>query len=266
MRHRLIIGLFFLMFTICTNTSAKDITFSGKVIDWETLEPIEGAVVVARWDKSRAGWPDGATDRFYDAKEALTDENGDWTITGPRGNTEAFDQDHHRIISLVFRKFYIRDPYFFIYKPGYFCNRTSNSKGPNSYRAYPYVDKEANLEGIILERRGNTMEESRAYSEKYKYGNKPLVPLNDPEKKLRELDFSFQYPENILKVRDTVLREKGIEPYRVYTVVGLRRALTKEDRKMAVGDIFYGEGLPIATQMYWEERELLFGPRRRKTK
>ena len=260
------IGLFFLILFPCLNVSAEDITFSGKVIDWETLEPIEGAVVVARWNKSRARWPDGGTDRFHAAKETLTDEKGDWTITGPKGKTDEFNKDHHRIISLILRKFYIQDPYFYIYKPGYFCNRTLSSKGPVSYWAYPYVDKEANLEGIILERRGDTMEESRAYSKKYKYGREPLIPMNDPEKKLRELAFSFQYPENVLIVWDTDLREKGIKPFRVYTVVGLRKAVTKDDRIMAMGYIFYGEGLPIATQMYRDERELFFGPDRRKAK
>ena len=259
-------GLFFLILFLCLNASAEDITFSGKVIDWETLKPIEGAVVVARWDKSRAEWPAGGTDRFHDAKEAVTDKNGDWTITGPRGNTETFNNNRHHLISFIFRKFYIQDPYFFIYKPGYFCNRTSYAKGPVSYRAYPYVNSESDIEGIILERRGDTWEESRAYSEKYDGGFKPLVPVDDPEKRLKDLDFSFEYPENTHKIHRTELKEKGIEPYRVYTVVGLRKAVTEDERKRAMSALFFVEGLPIATQMYWEERESLFDPNRRKTK
>jgi hypothetical protein len=259
-------GLFFLLIFLCLNASAEDIAFSGKVIDWDTLEPIEGAVVVARWDKSRAGWPAEGTDRFHDAREAVTDKNGDWEIRGPKGNTETFDKDLHHLISLIFRKYYIQDPYFFIYKPGYFCNRTSYAKGPVSFRAYPYINTESDIEGIILERRGVTWEESRAYSEKYDGGFKPLVPTDDPEMRLRDLDFSFEYPESTLKVHRTELKEKGIKPFSVYTVVGLRKTATEDERKRAMRALFFVEGLPIATQMYWKERELLLGTHRRKTK
>lgn len=64
-----------------------DITYQGKVIDKETLKPIEGAVVVAVWNK----WYmplvsfEGSETKFKDAKEILTDKNGDWAIVGPKG-------------------------------------------------------------------------------------------------------------------------------------------------------------------------------------
>jgi hypothetical protein len=55
--------------------------YKGKVIDADTGEPIEGVVVLGVWYK--AHWsPAGATHTFYDAKETVTDRNGDFKISG----------------------------------------------------------------------------------------------------------------------------------------------------------------------------------------
>jgi uncharacterized protein (DUF2141 family) len=64
------ITLFLLM--VIQSACAADRTFRGKLIDAETLEPIEGAVVVAVWMKTKA-FLVGSTTDFKDAKEALTD-------------------------------------------------------------------------------------------------------------------------------------------------------------------------------------------------
>ncbi len=53
--------------------------WKGKVIDAKTKEPIDGAVVVAIWDEFHAALGSGFTD-FYDAKETLTDKNGEFKI------------------------------------------------------------------------------------------------------------------------------------------------------------------------------------------
>lgn len=51
----------------------------GKVIDSETKQPIEGAAVVAVWHTVNMGLGD-TVDRFYDAKETVTDKDGNWEI------------------------------------------------------------------------------------------------------------------------------------------------------------------------------------------
>lgn len=84
--------------------------YRGKVIDAETKEPIEGAVVVAVWWnevlKFYSGWPKAET-YFADAKEALTDQNGEFEMPG------------YVVGAVGITKFGIQWPRFFIFKPGY---------------------------------------------------------------------------------------------------------------------------------------------------
>lgn len=78
----------------------------GKVIDAETKGPIEGAAVVAVWEKEFRLDPAGAHTYFLDAEEAVTDRNGEFEIPA-----KIFIS-----IPLV-RK--VRAPRFTIFKPGY---------------------------------------------------------------------------------------------------------------------------------------------------
>jgi len=57
----------------------SDGPYKGKVIDLETGEPIEGAVVAAVWT---------LTHRFCDAKETVTDKNGEFVL--PKGSCFSF--------------------------------------------------------------------------------------------------------------------------------------------------------------------------------
>lgn len=57
----------------------SDGPWMGKIIDAETKEPIEGAVVVAVWDKVYAT-PAGDNSYFFDAIETLTDREGKFFI------------------------------------------------------------------------------------------------------------------------------------------------------------------------------------------
>ncbi len=72
-----------LMFIIFCTTAYGE-TFRGKVIEADTKEPIEGAVVVASWAEERAT-PAGPTSRLKDVKETLTNKNGEWVIDGLKG-------------------------------------------------------------------------------------------------------------------------------------------------------------------------------------
>jgi len=80
--------------------------WKGRVIDSETKQPIEGAAVVAVWDKEWAGLGAGSSSNFLDAVETTTDNNGDFEIS------------EQSFVSVpYFRK--VKGPYFTIFKPGY---------------------------------------------------------------------------------------------------------------------------------------------------
>jgi hypothetical protein len=55
--------------------------YSGRIIDADTRKPIEGVVVLGVWYREIVT-PGGATHNYYDAKETVTDKNGDFTIAG----------------------------------------------------------------------------------------------------------------------------------------------------------------------------------------
>ncbi|MBW1783630.1 MAG: carboxypeptidase regulatory-like domain-containing protein [Deltaproteobacteria bacterium] len=54
---------------------------NGRVVDADTGEPIEGVVVLGVW-RSEFATPAGGVSDFYDAREAVTDKNGDFSIPG----------------------------------------------------------------------------------------------------------------------------------------------------------------------------------------
>lgn len=81
--------------------------FSGRVIDAETKEPIEGAVVLVEWNKRVVtGSPGGPTTYLQEIKETLTNKNGEFYIEEYKGFT----------INPLAK---IEDPEFLIFKPGY---------------------------------------------------------------------------------------------------------------------------------------------------
>lgn len=251
MRLRAPIVIIFLLFLIIQNACAADRTYQGKVIDADTLKPIEGAVVVAIWRKTRAGIA-GADTRFKDAKETLTDKKGDWSIVGPEGYEDKIIPGLIHLMGV----FVTKEPEFIIYKPGYVKYWTVGC-----FVAYPYVDKEHGLEGVVLRRPGVTKEERKKFYGKYKEFL-PFISLKNPEKKLRDLEFSFEYPENVRKVG----WRREIEVFKVYTVVGLKKAKTREERLKAMSFSVGEKELPIVDTMQNQERERLLGPARRKTR
>jgi hypothetical protein len=64
--------------TGCASTLRIDGPYEGKVIDAETRQPVEGAVVHGSWYKVQLG---GAHE-YYDSYEVLTDKNGEFKIPG----------------------------------------------------------------------------------------------------------------------------------------------------------------------------------------
>lgn len=65
----------------CFSTVYYEGNYNGKVVDYRTLEPIEGAVVLGVWSKGHPG-AGGVAHEYYDARETVTDSNGEFTIEG----------------------------------------------------------------------------------------------------------------------------------------------------------------------------------------
>jgi len=93
---------------------AIDITYSGKVIDADTREPMEGAVLVIYWLKA-SQTVSGENTELKEVKETLTDRNGEWAIRGPKGE----ENDPHPHLSFFLGLSYVREPSFIVFKPGY---------------------------------------------------------------------------------------------------------------------------------------------------
>lgn len=80
--------------------------WKGKIIDIETKEPLEGAVVLAVWERVYRT-PAGPNSYFHEAKEVLTDKEGRFEISS------------YTPINLLPLISYIRGPNFTFFKPGY---------------------------------------------------------------------------------------------------------------------------------------------------
>ena len=89
----------------CNNAFAAG-PWKGKIIDVETKEPLEGAVVLAVWERVYRT-PAGANSYFYEAKEVVTNKAGE------------FEMSSYTTINLLPIISYMRGPLFTIFKPGY---------------------------------------------------------------------------------------------------------------------------------------------------
>ena len=110
----ILIGVILILFIVIF-THASDRTYQGRVIDAETKQPIEGAVVVAYWWEEKGAFL-GSMERLKDVKETLTDRDGKWSITGPESDKKKIVRSMLSVIAIVWA---IRNPGFIIFKPGY---------------------------------------------------------------------------------------------------------------------------------------------------
>ena len=76
----IIIGFLFLL-QGCIYAVRYDGTYNGKVIDADTGQPLEGTVVLGVW-YTVLPTVAGGVSSYYDAKETLTDKNGEFEIPG----------------------------------------------------------------------------------------------------------------------------------------------------------------------------------------
>ncbi len=111
MKNRLAVILLITLISIGTSACGK--TFHGKVVDAETKKPVEEAIIVASWNESTATISGGSA-KFKDAREVLTDKNGEWQIRGPKG-----DRIISQFLAIIPGVYYTEAPEFIIFKPGY---------------------------------------------------------------------------------------------------------------------------------------------------
>jgi hypothetical protein len=164
----------------CGYLMRYDGPYKGKVVDADTGKPIEGVVVLGEWYKETPT-PAGAVSSYYDARETVTDKNGEFEIPGKE----------LKILSTVAPMSVL------IFKVGY----EYIGPGPwDSFKIDPIFKKKIAWEGkkAIIPLRKLTMEER----------NKQGSP-----------DFSSQVPgekmELMLKEINKDRSERGLDPYRL---------------------------------------------------
>jgi hypothetical protein len=95
-------------------------SFKGKVIDAETKEPIEGAVVVAQYYINMLG-PTGSHSTLTDVQEGLTDKKGDFNLSSLTkfiNPISVGDNTFFLIWKPGYKQKEIKEAYFFTKNPG----------------------------------------------------------------------------------------------------------------------------------------------------
>lgn len=105
-RNRLIVLILIIMIASTAGCLYHKPEFSGQILDKETKQPIEGAVVVAVYNKEYMGVGAGANTKIINVRETLTNSDGKFHIPS-----------YATLIVPVFS----RESYatFVIFKPGY---------------------------------------------------------------------------------------------------------------------------------------------------
>lgn len=129
----LIVGIISLLITGCAVVHRYG-GYSGKVIDTETKEPLEGAAVLAVYYTQQYG-PAGSISHYVDAQETMTDRNGEFRIPANW--------------AITFRPLQTFDPHgwFTIFKPEYGCYpRHKGTRSDTSYKGIFYKEKYVTIE------------------------------------------------------------------------------------------------------------------------
>lgn len=144
MKRTIIIFICIILMFFCSSVFAAGLyskpEFRGRVIDSETKEPIEGAVVVVLYDRwPIIGGPGGPNSYIFKAKETLTDSKGDFYIPSFSSFIlSSLDAG----IRLIF------------YKPGYMASYGPDNISPmliESYFSAGKIGEEKEIEGGTFE-------------------------------------------------------------------------------------------------------------------
>ncbi len=76
-----LVSIFVILICGCGSFGSYEGDYKGRVADAETGEPLAGVVVLGIWQTETSG-PGGAVLHFYDAREKLTDEKGEFSMPG----------------------------------------------------------------------------------------------------------------------------------------------------------------------------------------
>lgn len=212
-------------------------SFRGKVIDSETKEPIEGAVVVAIYHVRLFGpiLPLFSDAVVADVHEVVTDIKGEFFIP-----SNIFFYPLPTTLGGEYTS-------FIIFKPGY-------GSFPNDYEFIVFPVKNVNVlksvkwkdqhhiesieqgiekEGIVFSKK-HFMVLEKIDKDTYfkKFGlYSPFIPLENAERKVKNLEIPFDYEiiedlDNVWRIGNSALPET----FKNYTVVGLKRLKTWEER------------------------------------
>ncbi|MEK7846623.1 MAG: hypothetical protein AAB257_06635, partial [Nitrospinota bacterium] len=207
--------------------------FKGKVIDAETKEPIEGAVVVAVYSKQAIRIEPESVGITIDVKESLTDKDGDFRIPS--------------YITIIDPFAWSKPVTFIIFKPGY-------GSFPNDYEFQVFPVKNVNVLKSVKWKDPNHIESIEQGIEKegiifwkphwfkirkWNINTRPFLPLDDAEHKARSLAIPFDYEidENDIDNVWNVWNRALPETFKNYTVVGLKKLKTREERLRAIPGI-----------------------------
>lgn len=174
-------------------------TFRGKVIDADTKEPIEGAVVVAEW-QTEMNTPTATHTDLKDVKEVLTDKNGEWSISGIRTFGPI------PVLSLFFP--FTREPQFTIFKPGYCSWPVGFEIGACRERMKFTADKEERIgAGGTLELPKITSREDRLRAQGI--GSSFLTGTLDDKQKAKKI-------KNFLRLLNEEKKRLGLDQYPIW--------------------------------------------------
>lgn len=267
---RYIAGLLFLialMFLGNFNVNAELYSagpWRGRVLDADTKEPIEGAVVVAIWEREYESQL-GSYSYFHDAKEVLTDKEGKYEIpTYVEKKDKSFwrNQDLKEEIrgpSGWYTGPRIRDPIFIIYKPWYgnfphYVELGVYAIGPGPSKVeYQEFHKEISKgQEITWDRKGaKTFREGLVYYGKRCQSKMNIlqksVPfsigsffmtLENAEEKLETLKIPLDCPQNAEPIPSSMrgYRRDIINPLISggYIIIQLSKLRTPEERRRAI--------------------------------
>ena len=227
--------------------------YMGKVIDSETKQPIEGAVVVAVYHKESMGIVESYS-FVVKVKETLTDKKGSFyfppytTIISPLSWED-------RVTFIIYKPGYSSFPkhYEFMIYPVKKVNVLKSVKWKTpQHRSVESIEQGIVEEGIIF------WKTDWFKNHKWNVNTRPFIPLNNAETKVKNLDIPFDYEmsKDIDNVWN-VWRDSLPARFSKYTVVGLKKLKTKKERLRAQpgGPTDYGsKKLPLLYKLINEER------------
>ncbi len=177
---RLAIGLICIFILILSTTGCALVhrydAYYGKVVDGETKEPLEGAAVLAVYNTEEYGLA-GSVYHYLDAKETVTDKNGEFRIPS--------------FMSYTFRPLqsFDRNVWFTIFKPGYGCYPKHKGVKPESLR-----------NGILKAEKYVIIELPKLISREDRLENQRCGPASIPEFKYIKLINAINIERTYLKL------------------------------------------------------------------